>query len=191
MATSDRGISHQEMAKRRVEYLSVKSILASTALSLFATLSGPALAESPNPCAASDKGPVLAVIVTGLKDRKGRLRAELFPNNDTDFLADNDVLVKAGKPFRRVDLELPRTNGTILCMVTPPPGIYALSVLHDRDLNLKFGFMSDGVGFAGNPKLARSKPKVAQARINISAGMNRVTIVLNYLRGFSFSPLGQ
>jgi uncharacterized protein (DUF2141 family) len=174
-----------------VECCCVKSILASTALFLLAPLSGPALAQTPNPCASSDKGPVLAVIVTGLKDRKGRLRAELFPNNDDDFLADNDVLVKAGKPFRRVDLELPRTKGTILCMVTPPPGTYTLSVLHDRDLNLKFGFMSDGVGFAGNPKLARSKPKAAQARINISAGMNHVTIVLNYLRGFSFSPLGK
>jgi uncharacterized protein (DUF2141 family) len=169
----------------------MKWIMALASFALSVGASAPAFAQSPSPCAASDKGPVLAVIVTGLKDRKGRLRAELFPNTDEDFLADNDVLEKAGKPFRRVDLELPRTSGTILCMITPPPGTYTLSVLHDRDLNLKFGVFSDGVGFAGNPKLARSKPKAAQARINISAGMNRVTVILNYLRGFSFSPLPQ
>jgi uncharacterized protein (DUF2141 family) len=142
-------------------------------------------------CPASVIGPTLIINVIGLKDRKGRLRAELYPDNDMDFLADNDLLVKQGKPFRRVDLELPKTAGTMLCLYAPGTGTYALSVLHDRDLNLKFGVLSDGVGFAGNPKLGRSKPKAAQARIVVGPGVTRVNIVLNYLRGFSFSPLGK
>jgi hypothetical protein len=45
------------------------------------------------------------------------------------------------------------------------------------------------VGFAGNPVMGRSKPKAAQARIQIQPGTQKVTIILNYLRGFSFSPL--
>jgi uncharacterized protein (DUF2141 family) len=152
--------------------------------------SAPALAQNAS-CAASATGPTLIINVIGLKDRKGRLRAELYPDNDTDFLADNDLLVKQGKPFRRVDLELPKASGTTLCLYAPGTGSYALSVLHDRDLNLKFGVLSDGVGFAGNPTLGRSKPKAAQARIVVGPGVTRVNIVLNYLRGFSFSPLAK
>jgi uncharacterized protein (DUF2141 family) len=167
----------------------VKNIIISACLILPLALSTPALGQGGAPCAASDKSPTLIITVVGVKDRMGRLRAELFPNNDADFLADNDILVKQGKAFRRVDLELPRTTGTTLCMLTPPPGTYSFSVLHDRDLDLKFGFRGDGVGFPGTPKLGWSKPKAAQARITIVPGMNRVTIVMQYLRGLSFGPL--
>jgi uncharacterized protein (DUF2141 family) len=149
----------------------------------------PTAAETIGGCTISTTSPTLIITVVGLKDRNGRLRAELYPDNDTDFLADNDLLVKQGKPFRRVDLELPKTTGTTLCMNTPPPGIYAFSVLHDRNLNLKFDVFGDGVGFAGNPPLGRAKPRAAQARIHLVPGANRLTIRLNYLRGFSFSPL--
>jgi uncharacterized protein (DUF2141 family) len=150
---------------------------------------GPAQAEVMAGCTISSTNPTLIITVLGLKDRKGHLRAELYPDNDTDFLADNDGLVKAGKAFRRVDLPLPKTSGTTLCMNTPPPGTYSFSVLHDRNLNLKFDIFSDGVGFAGNPALGHAKPKAAQARIRLVPGANRLTIVLNYLRGFSFRPL--
>ncbi len=163
------------------------------ALVLFTACFGlnPANAEGGGTCKVSTTGPTLTINIVGLKDRKGRLRAELFPNNDADFLADNDVLVAQGKPFRRVDLELPGTVTTTMCMNTPPPGVYTFSVLHDRDLNRKFGIWNDGVGFAGNPTLGHSKPKAAQARISILPGVNRVTIILNYLRGLSFSPLAK
>jgi uncharacterized protein (DUF2141 family) len=156
-------------------------------LSLFA-FPASGVAQGGN-CAASATSPTLMIVVTGLKDRKGHLRAELYPDNDTDFLADNDLLVKQGKAFRRVDLELSSAAGTTLCMNTPPAGRYALSVLHDRNVNLKFDFMSDGVGFAGNPPIGHSKPKAALARILIQPGLQKITIVLNYLRGFGFSPL--
>ncbi len=143
----------------------------------------------PFTCTPSASGPTLIINVKGLKDRKGHLRAELYPDNDIDFLADNDVLVKQGKAFRRVDLQLPNSASTSLCMNTPPPGRYALSVLHDRNLNLKFDIFSDGVGFAGNPVLGRSKPKATQARLVIQPGAQQISITLNYLRGFGFSPL--
>jgi uncharacterized protein (DUF2141 family) len=141
-------------------------------------------------CRANETGPALLITAVGLKDRKGLLRAELYPNNDNDFLEDDAVLVNAGKTFRRVDLALTASNDPTLCMRVPAAGKYTLSLLHDRDRNLKFGFTSDGIGFSNNPKLARSKPKAASAAITASSGITRITIRMNYRTGLiSFGPL--
>lgn len=141
-------------------------------------------------CRANEIGPALLITAIGLKDRKGLLRAELYPNNDKDFLEDDAILVNAGKTFRRVDLMLTASNDPTLCMRVPSAGKYSLSLLHDRDRNLKFGFTSDGIGFSGNPKLARSKPKAASATITASSGVTRISIRMNYRNGLiSFGPI--
>ena len=54
----------------------------------------------------SEAEPALIVDVTGLKVRKGRVRAELYPARDGDFLGDDNVLVAAGKTFRRASVEV-------------------------------------------------------------------------------------
>ena len=41
---------------------------------------------------------------------------------------------------------------------TNPDGTYTLSLLHDRDMNRKFGFLNDGIGFPGNPRIGHSRP---------------------------------
>ena len=58
-------------------------------------------------CAPGSSTPALLAWFDGLKDRKGKLRLELFPANDGDFLEDDFVLTKAGKPFRRIELSPP------------------------------------------------------------------------------------
>ena len=141
-------------------------------------------------CRANETGPALIITAIGLRDRKGILRAELYPNNDDDFLQDDAILVNAGKVFRRIDLPLTATNDPILCMRVPSPGKYAISLLHDRDRNLKFGFTSDGIGFAGNPKLGHSKPRSVDAAITASSGLTRAVIRMNYRNGLiSFGPI--
>ena len=141
-------------------------------------------------CTTNESGPALLITAIGLKDRKGLLRAELYPNNDEDFLEDDAILVNAGKTFRRVDLSLTASNDPTLCMRVPFAGKYSLSLLHDRDRNLKFGFTSDGIGFSNNPKLARSKPKASSATITASSGITRISIRMNYRNGLiSFGPL--
>ena len=141
-------------------------------------------------CRTSESGPALLITAIGLKDRKGLLRAELYPNNDEDFLEDDAILINAGKTFRRVDLPLTASNDPTLCMRVPFAGKYSLSLLHDRDRNLKFGFTSDGIGFSNNPKLARSKPKASSATITASSGITRIAIRINYRNGLiSFGPL--
>lgn len=153
--------------------------------------STPSLGKAEAACRANEAGPALLVTAAGLKDRKGLLRVELYPDNDADFLADDNVLINAGKTFRRTDLDLAPGITPTLCLRVPAPGRYALSLLHDRDRNLRFSIFGDGIGFSGNPKLRRSKPKVASALVVAGPGLTRVTITMNYLRGLSFSPLGR
>lgn len=142
-------------------------------------------------CRANEPGPALLIVVHGLKDRNGILRAELYPANDQDFLADDNILIQQGKVFRRVDVTIPDTGDPTLCMRIPGAGRYSLSVLHDRDRNLKFGLFSDGIGFGGNPKLGRSKPKAGAASLAAGPSLTRIDITLNYLRGFSMRPLAR
>lgn len=150
--------------------------------------SSPSLGKAEATCRPNEPGPALLISAKGLKDRKGLLRAELYPPNDKDFLADDNILVNEGKTFRRVDLTVPNSGDPVLCMRVPSTGRYSLSLLHDRNRNLKFDLFSDGIGFSGNPKLTRSKPKAATAMITAGAGITRINVTMNYLSGLSMKP---
>lgn len=129
------------------------------------------------------------VQVKGLKDRTGNLKLEVYPANETDFLADDNKLISAGKTFRRVEVPVPASGPVRLCVRLPGPGRYAVSLLHDRDENRKFGWRIDGIGFAGNPKLGWSKPHADKASAMVEGVRTPITIVLNYRRGFGVAPL--
>jgi uncharacterized protein (DUF2141 family) len=153
--------------------------------------SSPNLGREEGRCRPGESGPALLINVTGLKDRQGTLKAELYPATDNDFLADDNILISAGKTFRRVLVELPATGPVQLCIRTPGPGVYGLSLLHDRDGNRKFGLSIDGVGFGANPdSLGPFKPKIAAGRVTAGAGPTAITVRMLYRRGlFSFAPL--
>lgn len=152
--------------------------------------STPDLGKAEGQCRPNENGSAFLVEVTGLKDRKGRLKLELYPANDADFLADDNILVAAGKTFRRVEMPVPATGPVQLCIRAPGPGSYALSLMHDRDANRRFSLSVDGIGFAGNPKLGWSKPHAAAATAAVGPGPTRIAIRMNYRRGlFSFGPV--
>ena len=151
--------------------------------------SSPDLGKAEGRCRAGEPGPALLLTIAGLKDRKGLLKLEVYPSNDTDFLADDNALVAAGKTFRRVEIPVPAGSAVEMCVRLPGPGAYSVTVLHDRDSNRKFGWMIDGIGFTGNPHLGWSKPKAAKTRINAGAGLTRATVVMNYRRGLGVAPL--
>ena len=152
--------------------------------------SNPNLGKAEGQCRANEAGPAVLVTAVGLKDRKGTLRAELYPDNDQDFLQDDNILINQGKTFRRVEIPVPQAGAVTLCIRTPGPGAYTLSLLHDRDSNRKFGLSTDGVGFPNNPKLGLSKPKAAATRFQTGAGLTPISIRLNYRKGLlSFGPL--
>lgn len=153
--------------------------------------STPDLGKAEARCRAGENGPAFLVDVQGLKDRKGNLKLEVYPANDTDFLADDNVLVGAGKTFRRVEVPVPASGPVQLCIRVPAAGTYAVMLLHDRDTNRKFGWRVDGVGFAGNPKLGWDKPSAAKASARAGATPTRIAVVLNYARGLGMRPLAK
>lgn len=152
--------------------------------------STPSLGMAEGHCRPNEPGPAFLVTLSGLKDRAGLARVELYPDNDKDFLADDNVLVGQGKAFRRAEIKVPATGAVEICIRAPAPGTYALSVLHDRDGNRKFGLSTDGIGFPGNPRLGWSKPKAAEAVARVGDGVTRLAVRMNYRQGLlSFGPM--
>ena len=152
--------------------------------------STPDLGKAQGQCRPGESGPAFLVDVVGLKDRQGRLKLELYPDNDRDFLADDNLLVAAGKAFGRVELPVPASGAVELCIRAPAPGRYAISLMHDRDANRRFAVSIDGIGFAGNPRLGWSKPHADVASAATGAAPTRISIQINYRRGlFSFGPV--
>lgn len=140
-------------------------------------------------CAAGG-GPAILASLSGLKDRAGIVKLELYPPNEKDFLAGDTDLITAGKTFRRIRIEIPASGAVEICMRVPRAGRYALLAIHDRDGKNKFNFFSDGAGFPSNVKLGMSRPKVAQALIDVGPGVASTAIRMQYLRGISgFGPL--
>ena len=141
-------------------------------------------------CRANESGPAFMININGLKDREGLLRVELYPNNDADFLADDNVLINAGKVFRRAEMKVPASGPAVLCIRAPAPGTYTLSLLHDRDSNRKLGISVDGVAFPGDPKLCWGQPKSKDARATVGAGPTRVDVTMQYRRSLvCFGPV--
>ena len=151
--------------------------------------SNPDLGKADGKCRSGESGPAFLVAVNGLKDRQGLLKVEVYPSNEKDFLADDNVLVAAGKTFRRVEMALPASGTPVVCVRLPGPGTYGVTVLHDRDSNRKFGWRVDGIGFASNPRLGLSQPKARHASATAGSTPTRLDIVMNYQRGLGMRPL--
>ena len=153
-------------------------------------VSSPDLGKAEGQCRAGESGPAFLVDVLGLKDRQGRLKIEVYPAADDDFLADDNVLVAQGKTFRRVEVNVPADATPRVCIRVPGPGTYAVTVLHDRNLDRKFNVSHDGIGFSGNPKLGWFKPKARSVAVTNGGGLTTLRVVMNYRSGlFSFGPI--
>lgn len=151
--------------------------------------STPDLGKAEGRCRSNEPGPAFIVNVAGLRDRIGQLKLEVYPATDEDFLADDNVLVAAGKTFRRVEVPVPASGPIELCVRVPRAGRYGVVVLHDRNSNRRFNWRTDGIGFAGNPRLGLSQPDAEEASAIASSRRTSIIIVMNYLRGLRMRPL--
>ncbi|MCM8730499.1 DUF2141 domain-containing protein [Hephaestia sp. GCM10023244] len=157
--------------------------LLAAALALPAAASAAApVGEDAAACAAG-KGPAVLVKVSGLRDRTGRMKLELYPANEDDWLEHRTVLQAAGKTFRRVWADVPANGAVAMCIKVPKPGRYGLVFTHDRDGKNKFNFRQDGAGVPSNRKLGRAKPKLADGVIDVGAGVKTINITVQYLHG--------
>jgi uncharacterized protein (DUF2141 family) len=157
---------------------------------LAAIASSSELGTAEGRCRFPETGPAILVDVAGLKDRSGTLVVEIYPDNDADFLKDDNLLVEEGKTFRRAARPVPGNGRAQLCVRVPRPGRYALSVVHDRDGKRAFNLSSDGIGFGGNPRLGWSKPPADHASILVGSAPVEATVVMNYRKGLlGFGPL--
>lgn len=165
-------------------------LFAATALAAFALPAAASAQDWKDGSCAAGPGPRLQVNVVGLKDYTGRLKLELYPGTEADFLKDDRDLKAQGKPFRRVWSTPPASGTVTLCIRAPGPGQWAVLFTHDRDGKNKFNFWQDGAGFPSNQRLGRSRPKVRQALVNIPASGGQITIRAQYLKGLGgFAPL--
>ncbi len=166
------------------------AICAAMILSVAAPAHAGVLGSDSAACAGG-AGPAIRANVSGLKDRIGELKLELYPANEADFLKADHDLVREGKVFRRVVVATPQSGSIALCIKAPTPGRYALLLTHNRDGRNKFDFWVDGAGFPSNVKLGRTRPKVSMALINVGPGVTVTDIRAQYLRGLGgFAPLG-
>ena len=162
----------------------VLAVLASAPLA-----SSPDLGKAEGRCRPGETGPALHLVAKGLKDRTGNLKAEVYPSIDADFLQDDNILLNAGKVFRRAEVSVPESGDPVVCIRVPSAGSYSVILMHDRNANRKFNWTIDGIGFTGNPKLGWSKPKAAATRVNAGGGITRTEIVMNYKSGLGVAPL--
>lgn len=140
---------------------------------------------------AGQQGVPIQVSLTGLKDRKGRLKLDLYPASEADFLRPGAQLLREGKVYRRVFAVPPAAGPVTLCIAAPSAGRYAVVFTHDRDGkgDDSFSIWSDGAGYVGAQKMGRGKPKLAPSIVEVGPGGANVTIRVQYLRGIGgFAP---
>ncbi|WP_036519827.1 DUF2141 domain-containing protein [Novosphingobium acidiphilum] len=152
--------------------------------------SSPSLGTADAQCRPGETGPALMIEVVGLKDHVGKLKVEVYPGVDGDWLQDDNKLVMAGKTFRRIEGPVPGEAVPHICVRLPGPGRVGVMVLHDRDSNHHFNYQRDGIGFSRNPHLGLSQPSASSVAITVGPGVTPVRVVMNYRTGIlSFGPL--
>lgn len=163
--------------------------LAASLLALGAAAS-PATAQAIGPQAAACNRNAAAVLVhiEGLKARTGVLRVQLYEANPKTFLEKKQHL-------ERIELAVPRSGPLDVCVAVPKPGNYALYVRHDANGSGKSD-RSDGGGFSGNPRLSltdlafKRKPDLSKTQFAVGNSTREIRVILNYVQGLSFKPLG-
>lgn len=148
-------------------------------------VSVPAVAQAaigPDAASCRNGGPAILVNVTGLKNKVGKVRVQLYGSNPSDFLAK-------GKKLRRIEVSAAAASAPI-CIAVPKAGRYAVAVRHDANGDGKSGW-SDGGGFSRNPNISITnlKPSYSKVAFNVESGVTPIDVVMNYRRGLSIEPI--
>jgi uncharacterized protein (DUF2141 family) len=121
----------------------------------------------------------LAVRVIGAKNSRGQIAFALF-NGEAGFPQDKSKAVRTV----RVPID-PKTLSAQTTLNDLAPGIYAVSVFHDENMNGQldknmFGISKEGYGASNNPKKSMGPPKFADAKFQLDQREQTIEIRLIY-----------
>ncbi|MGO4210781.1 DUF2141 domain-containing protein [Terriglobus sp. 2YAB30_2] len=121
----------------------------------------------------------LTVQVAGARNSKGQIAIALFQDG-AGFPGDKS------KAFRTLQVRIdPQTLRAQVTLNGLPPGVYAVSVFHDENMNGQldkniFGIPKEGYGASNNPKKSMGPPKFAEAKFQLDQPEKAIEISLLY-----------
>lgn len=163
----------------------ISAALATAALTVPTAADAAILGPDAATCANGGRG--VLVTVSGFKQRTGKLRVQLY--------AAKANFLDKGTWLERIDVNVPASGNAAICVPVDSAGKYVVSVRHDVNGNDKSD-RKDGGGFSGNPDvslgdlIAKRKPSLARTSFAVGGSTAKVGVVLSYVRGLSFQPIG-
>lgn len=126
------------------------------------------------PCQGS--GPAVWLHIVDIKSATGKMRIELYPGTQEDWL-------ERGRWLNRI--EVPAQRGSMqICMPIPSPGDYAIAMRHDANDNNQTDITVDGGGMSNNPSINifnLGRPSIDRTRFRIGREILPMTIRMRYL----------
>ena len=121
---------------------------------------------------------VLTIKVTGVRNAKGKIGVALF-QGEAGF-------PDGSKALRKQQAEIDgRSQSAEVVFRDLPPGIYAISVLHDENMNGKLdknflGIPQEGYGFSNNPGKKMRAANFDEAKFSLNAPEQTIEVKLIY-----------
>ncbi len=121
----------------------------------------------------------LIVSVSGLRNDKGQVLVQLWNGPD-------GFPTKGEKGLQLVAIDASKAvNGTVTVTFAVPPGIYAVSTLHDENKNNKMdtnalGIPKEGYGASNNIAPHFHPPSFDQAKFQVPVIGEKISIVMRY-----------
>lgn len=162
--------------------------LSAAAMAFAAPISAKAANLGPFAGECENGGAAVIARVSGLKSQSGKIRVQLYDDNEKTFLEKRQYVARVDVPARAGPMDI--------CVPVPKPGRYALSVRHDVDGNGKTS-RADGGGFSGNPAvslgdlISKRKPDLGVVAFSVNGHPRVVPVTLRYVQGLSFKPISR
>lgn len=130
------------------------------------------------PAAPAGTKATLAITATGFEGTKGQAIVAVYATKDTWLKVDRAYRIK----------KMPISGGTVVATFTDlPPGIYAVSVIHDANSNGKLDMHwfpvpgpDEGAGVSNDAKAVFGPPSFDDARFQLSESSGAITIKIRY-----------
>jgi len=141
-------------------------------------ISASAGASEPQPQGEPAKG-MLTIKVVGARNAKGKIGVALFQGPE-------GFPERASAAFRSQQSDIDgKTMSAEVVFRDVPQGVYAVSVLHDENMNGKldkglFGIPQEGYGASNNPEKKTRAPHFDEAKFSLSAPEQTIEIKLIY-----------